>query len=158
MPFPASARPAVALLAVVLGLSACGTTGDAITKVKILRLDPGQRIIAGDPAIDFERRYRLHGAITAEEVNERKGNYYAVQWSVSDRTQPVTLRMEYRQAVNPIRIQTIDQTVDRPARANTAEFQITGDAFKKGGKVVAWRLLLVRGKQVLATRQSYLWE
>jgi hypothetical protein len=158
MVFVPSARPAVPLLAAVLALSGCSSPGDSISKVKILRLDPGQRIIAADPAIDFERRYRLHGAITSEEVADRKGNYYTVQWSVADRLQPVTLRMEYRQAIDPVKIQTIEQTIDAPRRSNTSEFHITGPAFAQGGRVVAWRLLLMRGKQVLATRQSYLWE
>ena len=158
MAFFASARPASLLLAAVLGLSACSTPGDSISKVKILRLDPAQRVIAGDPAIDFERRYRLHGAITAQEVMERKGNYYTVEWSISDRSQPVLLKMEYRQALDPVKVQVIEQTIDRPGRSNTAEFQITGPAFAKGGKVIAWRILLLRGKQVLATRQSFLWE
>lgn len=142
-----------------LGLSACQTTGDTVSKVKIYRLDPAaQRVMAGDPAIDFERRYRLHGALTAEEVAERHGNYYTIFWSVADRSAPVTVRFEYRQTKTGSRVQVIDQTVDRPGATNTTEVQITGAPYTEGGKVLAWRVSLMRGKETLATRESYLWQ
>jgi hypothetical protein len=158
MAFPAFVRRTGALLAAALGLSACGTTGDAVNKVKILRLDPnGQRVMAGDPAIDFERRYRLHGALTAEEVAERTGNYYTIFWSVADRSAPVTVRFEYLQAKTGSQVRVIERTVDQPKASNITEFQVTGAAFAQDGKVLAWRILLQRGKETLATRESYLW-
>lgn len=159
MAFPAFVGRAGGLLVAALGLSACGTTGDAVSKVKIYRLDPsGQRVMAGDPAIDFERRYRLHGALTTEEVAARTGNYYTVFWSVADRSAPVTVRFEYRQAKTASKVKVIEQTVDQPKASNTTEFQITGPAYLEDGKVLAWRVLLVRGKESLVVRESYLWK
>jgi len=158
MAFPAFVRLGGSLAVAALGLSACSTTGDSVGKVKIFRLDPSaQRVMAGDPAIDFERRHRLHGALTTEEVTKRTGNYYTVFWSVADRTSPVTLRFDYRQAKSGSLVRTIEQTVDQPRHTNTTEFQITGPAYVEGGKVLAWRVSLVRGTQTLATRESYLW-
>jgi len=159
MAFPAFVRLATGLMVAALGLSACGTTGDTVSKVKIFRLDPsGQRVMAGDPAIDFERRHHLHGALTAEEVALRTGNYYTIFWSVTDRSAPVTLRFEYRQAKSGSQVRVIEQTVDQPRKTNTSEFQITGPAYAESGKVLAWRVLLMRGKETLATRESYLWQ
>ncbi len=158
MAFRAYVRLGGGLAAVALGLSACQTTGDSVGKVKIYRLDPSaQRVLAGDPAIDFERRHRLHGALTAEDVADRTGNYYTIFWSVADRSAPVTLRFEYRQAKTGSRTQVIEQSVDAPRASNVSEFQVTGPAYAAGGKVIAWRVLLVRGKQTLVTRESYLW-
>jgi hypothetical protein len=158
MAFSASVRLGGVLLAAVFGLGACGTTGDTVAKVKIFRLDPSvPRVMAGDPAIDFERRHYLHGALTAEEVAERTGNYYTVFWSVADRSAPVTLRFEYRQAKSGSQVRVIEQTVDRPKASNTTEFRVTGPAYAEQGKILAWRVRLTRGTETLATRESYLW-
>jgi hypothetical protein len=159
MAFPAFVRRCATLLVAALALSACGTTGDSVNKVKIYRLDPaGARAAAGDPAIDFERRHRLHGALTAEEVAERGGNYYTVFWSVADRSAPVTVRFEYRQAKNGSKVRVIERTVDAPKASNITEFQVIGPAFTQDGRVLAWRVVLQRGNQTLAERQSYLWQ
>lgn len=156
---PVFVRLGCGVVLAALGLSSCATTGDTVSKVKIYRLDPStQRVMAGDPAIDFERRHRLHGALTAEEVTARSGNYYTVFWSVADRSAPVTLRFEYRQAKSGSQVRVIEQTVDQPRHTNTTEFQITGPAYTEGGKVLAWRVLVMRGKETLAARESYLWQ
>jgi len=158
MGFPAIARLGVGVAVAALGLSACGTTGDTVSKVKIYRLDPSaQRVMAADPAIDFERRHRLHGALTQQEVTERHGNYYTVFWSVADRTAPVTVRFEYRQVKSGSQVRSMEQTIDQPRASNITEFQVTGPAFAEGGKVLTWRILLMRGRETLATRESYLW-
>lgn len=145
--------PACALL-----LGACATRDD-ITKVKIFRLLPNnQQKAASDRAIAFERRYRLHGAVTGADVRARTGNYYTVFWTVADTSSPVTLRFRYRQAATGPKIHTIEQTIERPKHSNISEFHIIGDAYEKQGKVLAWQLELCRGNQVLATRNSYLWK
>lgn len=159
MVFPAIVRRVGAVLLAVLGLSACNSARDTVSKVKIYRLDPtADRIMAGDPAIDFERRHRLHGALTAEEVTARSGSYYTVFWSVADRSAPVTLRFEYLQAKTGPKVKVIETTVDQPKAANTTEFQVIGPAYVQDGKVLAWRVLLMRGKETLAVRESYLWK
>jgi hypothetical protein len=40
----------------------------------------------------------------------------------------------------------------------SVEFAVIGEDFTKGGKVLAWKATVTRGKRVLATRQSYLWQ
>ncbi len=148
-------------MAGALLLGACGTPTNAISKVKIYRLpldtnQPG----SSDRAIVFERRHRLHGAVTSDDIKARSGNYYTVFWSLADTKtkEPVTLRFRYRQAVTGPKIHVIDQRIDHPKSSNIAEFQVIGEAYEKQGKVLAWQLELRRGNEVLATRQSYLWK
>lgn len=139
-------------------LGACATRDD-ISKVKIFRLLPdNQQKAASDRAIAFERRHRLHGAVTGDDIKARTGNYYTVFWSVADTSQPVTLRFLYRQATTGPKIHTIEQTVEHPKSSNISEFHILGEAYEKQGKVLAWQLQLRRGNQVLASRNSYLWK
>ncbi len=140
-------------------MSACSSSGDAVSKVKIFRLDPSHRLnAAGDPAIGFEYRHRLHGAITNEEFTNRTGTYYTTFFSVVDRSQPVTVRFEYRQNKTGSKVHTQETVVDAPKRSNVTEFKVIGKDFIEGGSIIAWRISLVRGKEVLATRNSYLWD
>ncbi len=153
-----SVRLGLLSLAAMAGLSACATHGDAVSKVKIQHLKPELRPQSGDPAIEFEYKRLLHGALTADEVKNRAGNYYSVYWQVADRSQPVTVRLEYRQTATGPKILSIEVPVDKIGRSNTTEFQITGEAFKVGGSVVSWRASVVRGKDIIASRKSAMWD
>jgi hypothetical protein len=155
MKFSSIVRPV--LLGCAAALCACAT-GDAISKVKIFRLDASEPLRAADPAISFEQRHYLHGAITAEEVRAREGNYYTIYFSLADPSQPVTLRFEYRQAGTGSKVLVIEKPIEDPGRSNTTDIAVAGDTFQQNGRVLAWRVSLVRGKQVLASRHSYLWE
>ena len=106
MKFSSIVRPV--LLGCAAALCACAT-GDAISKVKIFRLDASEPLRAADPAISFEQRHYLHGAITAEEVRAREGNYYTIYFSLADPSQPVTLRFEYRQAGTGSKVLVIEK-------------------------------------------------
>ena len=77
---------------------------------------------------------------------------------MADRATPVTLRFEYRQAKTGSLVKAIEQTVDQPKSRNTTEFQVVGPAYAQDGKVLAWRVLLKRGKETLTVRESYLWQ
>jgi len=157
MAFASIARLGCCLAAVAMGLSACSSSGNAVSKVKIFRLDASKRLRAADPAIAFEYRTRLHGALTAEEVAAREGNYYTAFWSVEGRS-PVTVVFEYRQASSGPKTTAIEYVVEAPRSSNVTEFSVLGPTLKDKGRIVAWRITLRRGRQILASRQSYLWE
>jgi hypothetical protein len=143
----------------VLGLflSAC-SSNNAISKVKIYRLRLDEPLVAVDPAINFERKYRLHGALTLEEMRAREGNYYTVFWDLENTRDPVSLTFEYRQAKTAAKTLTKTITLDQPSSSNKTEFNILGAEFAEGGKVLSWRVTLTQNKKIVARRQSYLWE
>jgi hypothetical protein len=47
---------------------------------------------------------------------------------------------------------------DANATEGKAEFRIVGDDYVKGGRVLAWRISLVRGGKEISHRHSYLWQ
>jgi hypothetical protein len=149
-------------VAILLLLSACSSVSKGpagkVVKVKHFHLVPGERLVTADRSILFERQHLLHGAVSASEQRERAGHYYSFQWSVDDRSQPVTLRLQYRQANTGLDVQTLTQEVAEVRRSNWSKFQITGPAYHQNGRVTAWKLTLERGGEVLASQQSYLWE
>lgn len=138
---------------------AVADTGGKISKVKYYRLtNLGAPIPAADPSIPFEREYHLYGAITNRQREARQGNYYAVMWKVTDRNQPVKVRFEYRQPATGLQVKVKEQEISSLDRNNVTRFQVTGGDFVNNGPVSAWRVSLVRGKQVLAEQKSYLWD
>lgn len=150
------------LAILVFMLSACSSAvegaGGRIGKVKYYHLMPGYVPRSTDPSILFERQYRLHGAVTKEQILERYGHYYSVFWKVTDRTAgPVTVRFEYQQANSGLTKRVQEQVIDDIRRNNVSKFQITGTEYTKSGRVTAWRVSVLRGKEELVSQQSALW-
>jgi hypothetical protein len=88
---------------------------------------------------------------------DRGGHYYSIFWKVDDRSQPVTVRFEYRQANNGLTTKVLEETIDDVGRWNTTKFQVTGDEYNTNGRVTSWRVTLMRGKEELVSKASYLW-
>ncbi len=134
-------------------------TGAKIDKVKYYRLaNAAAPIPAADPSIPFEREYHLWGAITGRQREARQGNYYAVMWKVKNPGEPLKVRFEYRQPGTGLQVKAKEQEISTVDRSNVTRFQITGPDYVNNGPVSAWRVTVVRGKQVLAEEKSYLWD
>jgi hypothetical protein len=155
---------ALAAGALGLALVSCSATnppgpGGQITKVKYYHLLNHDRLIpGGNPMVAFERDYHLRGAVSIKERDARDGHYYTVMWKVTDRSQPVKVRLEYRQQNTGAKVKTLEQEVTRVDRHNNTHFEVIGEEYVTGGLVTSWRATLVRGKEVLAEAKSYLWD
>jgi len=143
-------------------LSSCSSaskgSGGKVVKVKTYHLIPTERIRTFDRSLSFERQYLLRGAVTASEQRERGGQYYSFQWKVVDRSQPVTLKLQYRQANTGLETFLVQEEVVDIKRSNWTKFQIIGPEYYEKGRVTSWKLTLEQGGQVVASQQSYLWE
>ena len=112
--------------------------------------------IAAAP-LGFERTYRLYGAISNADKNQRYGNYLDFFWRVK-RPANVTVRLEYRQEKLRSFVQAREISYEN-ARGNTkTEFAIIGDDYFQDGRVTAWRCLLIENGKIVAENRSYLWE
>jgi hypothetical protein len=105
----------------------------------------------------FERSYRLHGAITAADRNQRYGNYFDFFWRAK-RPATVTVRLEYRQEKLRAFLQAREITYENAKGNNKTEFAIIGDDYLQDGPVTAWRCLLIENGKVVAENRSFLWE
>jgi hypothetical protein len=110
-----------------------------------------------EASLGFERTYRLYGAITAAEKNQRYGNYFDFFWRVK-RPANVTVRLEYRQEKLRSFLQARELSYANAKGNYKTEFAIIGDDYLQDGRVTAWRCLLIENGQIVAENRSFLWE
>lgn len=107
--------------------------------------------------IRAEMNKRLYGAVTLEERQLRRGDYYDIAWHGLSGTNPVRVVFEYRQAATGAEERKIDKAFP-VSRSGKTEFHMIGEAYREGGRIVAWRLSLYDGLEKVAQKQSYLWD
>jgi hypothetical protein len=158
-------RCSCVLVAAGIGLMtvSCSTkrvgAGATITKVNPYHLiDAFDTIPAADPSLRFERDALLHGAITNSERKALQGDYFTIYWKAEERTEPLKVRLEYRQKNSGLTVKTIEQEVADVRRTNTTKFSFVGNEYVNNGPVTSWRASIVRGKDMLVDYKSYLWE
>ncbi len=108
-------------------------------------------------AITFERQYRLFGAVTKLDQRQRFGNYFDFFWRVKQPAD-VTVRLEYRQEKLHAHVQAQEVSYSDVRGNQKTEFRVIGDDYFDGGRVIAWRCLLVNGGKIVAENRSFLWE
>lgn len=110
-----------------------------------------------EASLGFERTYRLYGAITAADRNQRYGNYFDFFWRVK-RPADVAVRLEYRQEKLRSFVQAREISYSNVKGDQKTEFTIVGDDYLNDGRVIAWRCLLIENGRIVAENRSYLWE
>ena len=110
-----------------------------------------------EASLGFERTYRLYGAVSQADKNQRYGNYLDFFWRVK-RPANVTVRLEYRQEKLRSFVQAREVSYSNATKNNKTEFAIIGDDYFQDGRVTAWRCLLIENGKIVAENRSYLWE
>lgn len=156
MKYPAVVR--LLPLFALTGLASCAGSRpeSGVTRVKIYRLDTQETPSAAEPAITFEQKHFLYGAVSEDDREARRGNYYTVFFRTPDRTTPVHAKFEYRQAATGFRVFSKEATVE-PRKGNV-RFNVTGEDYRLRGRLLGWRVLLTQGGTPLGERKSFLWE
>jgi hypothetical protein len=142
--------------ATLLGGCASHQPASAIHKVQMFHLKSELLPMTQDQMIRSETQKRMWGAISWSERHARLGNYYLVHWGAGDGS-PATVRFEYRQAKTGSKLFKQEVEVAAPARKNSTEFQVIGPAYESQGRVVAWRIQVIQGGQVVGEETSFLW-
>jgi hypothetical protein len=119
---------------------------------------PGQKTATlQDAPITFERQYRLFGAVTGFDQQQRFGNYFDFFWRAK-RPSDVTVRLEYRQEKLHEHVQAQEITYKNVRGTNKTEFKVIGDDYIDDGQVIAWRCLLIANGRIVAENRSFMWE
>lgn len=115
--------------------------------------DPG----IAEVSVNFERTYRMYGAITFTDTRQRFGNYFDFFWRAK-RPANVTVRLEYRQDKLRSFIQAREISYPNVKGNLKTEFAVIGDDYLNDGRVISWRCLLIENGRIVAENRSYLWE
>jgi len=110
-----------------------------------------------EQSLNFERAYRLHGAVTALDQRQRFGQYFDFFWRAK-RPSDVTVRFEYKQEKLKAFVQAKEQTYQNIKGTNRSEFRVIGDEYFDDGGVLAWRCLLIEHGRIVAEKRSFLWD
>ena len=140
-----------------LCLLSCATRPESgITRVKIYRLDPDAKPDAIEPAIAFEQKHYLYGAVSDADIAARRGNHYTIFFKTPDRATPVRARFEYRQSATGFKVFT--KEVDVEPRGGQVRFEVTGQEYRERGRLLGWHVTLTQGGHLIGERKSYLWD
>jgi hypothetical protein len=107
--------------------------------------------------IDFERRRRLWGAITAADVQSRTGQYFTFFWRAK-RPADLTLRLEYRQANLKNYVEGRELYYPHARGSYTSEFAVVGPEYSVDGPITMWRAILIENQRIVALLQSRTWQ
>ena len=139
---------------IALFISSCGN--DETLRVRQFHLQSTVPA-SGHPFIRAEMNKRLHGAVTLEERNLRRGNFYHLRWQGLSGVKPVKVVFEFRQARTGGKV-TKRVFQAGPSRKGEFEISVMGREYLKHGHVQSWRVRLYDGDKQVASKQSYLWE
>jgi hypothetical protein len=120
-------------------------------------LSSAQNSGIAEASMNFERTYRMYGAITGADQRQRFGNYFDFFWRAK-RPANVTVRLEYRQDKLRSFVQAREMTYPHAKGNHKTEFAVIGDDYLNDGRVISWRCLLIENGRIVAENRSYLWE
>ena len=120
-------------------------------------LSSAQNSGIAERSMNFERTYRMYGAITAADQRQRFGNYFDFFWRAK-RPANVTVRLEYRQEKLRSFVQAREVAYSNAKGNHKTEFAVIGDDYFNDGRVISWRCLLIENGRIVAENRSYLWE
>jgi len=110
-----------------------------------------------EASMNFERTYRMYGALTSADQRQRFGNYFDFFWKAK-RPGNVTVRLEYRQEKLRSFVQAREIDCPNVKGNQKTEFAVIGDDYLNDGRVISWRCLLIENGRIVAENRSYLWE
>jgi len=151
---------ALLFFVLLLGLLPAGRAAEAATG-RVLKVLPFYLDAQGRDALSpslFDRD--AYQAQLRAGTNAIAGIRYAVLWQAGKtHGEPCTLRAELRaigDGGRP-RFKTLETEVTPGWFRHWTDLPLTGDEFKQTGEVVAWRVTLWRGGQLLGEQKSLLW-
>jgi hypothetical protein len=113
--------------------------------------------VVQEASITFERQYRLFGAVTKLDQHRRFGDYFDFFWRAKRPTN-LAVRLEYRQEKLHAHVQAQEISYADVHGNRKTEFKVIGDDYFDGGRVIAWRCLLIENGRIVAENQSFLWD
>jgi LysM repeat protein len=128
-----------------------------VIKVHSFEYDGTEKSYGNNKALEFEKQYWTHGAITEAEKKAKIGNYFVITWTGGDKGANLTARLEYRQTRSKDVVRTLNLSYPKASGSNRSVFTVVGDAYRVYGPVSNWHFTLLRGDKIIAEEKSFIW-
>lgn len=137
-------------------LSSCAQQQEPLN-VSLLKLTTEKTNV---PMVRGEQQKRFYGAVTRKERLERVGQYYMVTWNLPEEVQTSAAKIvfRYRLASTASKEYTREILIPVGQRKGEVEFKHVGSEYTGYGRVVAWKMDLIVGGAIYASKESYMWE
>ena len=147
------------VLVLVGVLVSCADRSEDLLQVRHYHLQDVDPVDRNVEMARGEQFYRLRGAVTMDERKNRLGHYFTVEWQ-NDQSGAGDMKvvMDYQQSATRAKVLRVSRDVPSDVESGKMEFRITGEHYRVGGQVLAWRVQLLRGHRVIAEKRSYLWK
>src|SRR5947207_3468479 len=101
---------------------------EAPAKARKSILSSAQNAGVAEASMNFERTYRMYGAVTYADQRQRFGNYFDFFWRAK-RPENLTVRLEYRQEKLRSFVQAREVAYSSAKGNHKTEFTVTGDYY-----------------------------
>ena len=108
-------------------------------------------------SMTFEPKYWDHGAITAKDIQDRKGNIFVINWQNDGKPDDFTVRLDYRQANTREKVMTKTQDYKDFDGYEKTVLKVVGEDYLRGGVVNSWRISIVKDGKIVAQEKSFIW-
>jgi hypothetical protein len=105
----------------------------------------------------FEIKYLNWGAITAEQLKARQGQYFTTTFVNEGPRSDFNTLFEYRQVKSKAIVRSLSQEKLHVHGAARVYFAVVNKAYLAYGPVSAWRFTVRRNGMVVAEARSFLW-
>jgi hypothetical protein len=110
---------------------------------------------ASNHALQFEIKYINWGAVTAEQLEARRGHYFTISWVNDGPRANFTARFEYREVKSKEIVRTLVEPMNNVKGTVRSYFGVVGKAYLAYGPVASWRFSILKDNVVVAQTRSF---
>lgn len=129
----------------------------SIGKIYNFLNDPAETKAGKQADLQYEFKYFNHGAVTKDQLKDRKGPYFIVNWHNDDAPMDLIVRLDYRQKMTQAQVRTLEIPFEKAHGNYKATFSVTGNAYEQLGQINSWRISVVRNGVIVAQKKSFVW-
>ncbi len=127
-----------------------------IAKIHDVENDSGYKF-ADNQALQFELKYINWGAVTAEQLQARRGHYFTISWANHGPASDFTVKFQYREVKSKEIVRTLVEPMAHVRGTVRSYFGVVGKAYKAYGPIDSWRISILKGDTVVAETRSFIW-
>jgi len=126
-----------------------------VNRITVSTANPLRKV--DEPLIQMQTDHRMYGIVDPKKREERIGQYYRISWKNPQGKQATKLVFKYQRSADKgdVRQQIFELST---GVRGFVEVPIIGKDLATKGRILAWRAELLENNEIIASKESYLWE